>query len=73
MGNSVIAGSWLASAKDAVEPNLHFPWARTTSTFDHDSADNCVQAKHDDFVPLGGFSHLVFRIASIMSAGREKL
>jgi hypothetical protein len=58
MGNSVIAGSWLASAKDVVEPNLHFPWARTTSTFDHDSADNCVQAKHDDFVPLGVFSHL---------------
>jgi hypothetical protein len=59
MGDSVIAGSWLAIAKDAVEPNLHFPWpCGRLSLFDHDSADHSVQAKHDDFVPLGVFSHL---------------
>jgi len=57
MGNSVMAGSWLAIPKDALQPNLHFPWAMWTfPLFDHDSADHCVQAKY--FVPLGVFSRL---------------
>jgi hypothetical protein len=59
MGDSVIAGSWLAIAKNAVEPNLHFPWpCGRPPLFDHDSADHSAQAKHDDFVPLDVFSHL---------------